>query len=209
MPYGRPIDVHSYSTRESRVKVYSVIAVVSVVVAWSLVWLTSRWDWPQWLVSVPSLGGVFALLYGVFDRWLWRLRLVRWLGLVNIADVAGSYEGALISTFKDKTGKQTRRNVTFNIRQTWTQLEVIMSVRGGSSTSRSQSAVASVSNRGSGTHLIYVYHNQVNPAIADPDMSDHEGAADIEITADGTLTGRYFNSRPRAGSISARRKSNN
>lgn len=200
--------MHSYSTHESRVKVYGVIAVVSVVIAWVLVWMTSYWDWPEWLVSVPSLGGVFAGLYGSFDRWLWRLPVLRSIGLVDIANVAGTYEGTLTSTFKDETGKHIKRNVTFIIRQTWTHIEVTMAVRGGSSTSRSQSAVASVSNRGLGTHLVYVYRNQVNPGVADADMSDHEGAADIEIAADGALTGRYFNSSPRAGSITARRKTN-
>lgn len=198
--------MHSYSTHETRVGVLGIIAVISVAVAWLLVWTTSHWDWPEWLVSVPSLGGVFALLYSAFDRWLWRLPLMRQIGLVDVADVAGTYVGTLTSTFKDKSGEQVKRNVTFNIRQTWTNIEVTMAVRGGSSTSRSQSAVASVSNRGLGTHLVYVYHNQVNPGVADPDMSDHEGAADVEITFDGVITGRYFNSRPRAGSIHARRK---
>jgi hypothetical protein len=197
--------MHSYSTGEQRVRVYAALAVISVVIAWVLVWLLSHWRWPEWLVSVPSLGGVYAGLYQVFNRRLWRTKLVRQLGLVGVDDISGEYTGSIISTWNDNEGKPVRRDVAFRIQQTWTQIEITMKVGGGSSSSRSQSAVASVGHRAGATHLVYVYRNQVNPGLADSDMADHEGAADIEISPDGTLSGRYFNSRPRAGSIEASR----
>jgi hypothetical protein len=45
----------------------------------------------------------------------------------------------------------------------------------------------------------------VNPALADADMGDHDGAAELRISPDGKMVGRYFNSRPRAGTIEAER----
>lgn len=197
--------MHSYSTHESRVGVYGLLAVISVVLAWAILWLSSSSPIPEWLISPPSLAGVYALLYAAFNRWGWRCGAFRQIGLVDIHDVSGEYEGSLVSTYRDENGEPIKRKVHFRIEQTWTQIEVTMTVAGGASSSKSQSAVASVSKRSGGTHLVYVYHNQVNPGIAAPDMSDHEGAADIEISRDGKLTGRYFNSRPNAGTIIAKR----
>lgn len=197
--------MHAYSTPESRVRVYGLLAVIAVVIAWLITWATSHWSWPEWLVSAPSLAGVFTALYALFDRYLWKRPLARKLGLVQIVDVSGRYRGSLISTFNDSEGKPVQRDVVFEIHQTWTHIEVLMVVEGGSSTSRSQSAVAAVANRGEGMHLVYVYRNQVNPAVADSDMGDHEGAADIEVSNAGAISGRYFNSRPRAGTLTAKR----
>ena len=80
-----------------------------------------------------------------------------------------------------------------------------MSVGSSSRTSTSISYMANVSDEGASTRLGYCYRNKANPGVADDDMGDHEGATDVSITSDGNLSGRYFNSRPRAGSIEAHR----
>ena len=72
--------------------------------------------------------------------------------------------------------------------------------------SRLISAVGSISQDGTATRLIYLYENKVNPGLADDDMNNHEGAADLRIKTDGTLEGSYFNSRKRAGTIQATRR---
>lgn len=198
--------MHPYSTSDSRVTTYGVLAVVSVVVAWLVGLATSQLSWPQWLVSAPSLAGVFAGLYALTDRYLWRTRLFRALGLCTTPSVAGTYVGELRSTFKDEHGQPVTRALELVITQTWTRVEITMAVAGGSSTSRSRSAVACVDRGGAATRLTYYYRNLVNPSAADPDMGDHDGAAEVEITVDGKLSGRYFNSRPRAGSIEAKRQ---
>src|SRR4051794_7468335 len=101
---GMHSEMHAYSTDESRVKAYGVIAVVAVVFAWTILIVASHFDWPQWLVSVPSLAATYAATYGIFDRWLWRCSIMRSLGLVTILDVSGDYDGRLISTYKDGAG---------------------------------------------------------------------------------------------------------
>jgi hypothetical protein len=65
--------------------------------------------------------------------------------------------------------------------------------------------MASVSSEGATARLAYCYRNKTNPGVADDDMGDHEGAADLTINAEGDDNGRYYNSRRRAGSIDARR----
>lgn len=50
-----------------------------------------------------------------------------------------------------------------------------------------------------GARLIYTYSNQIRHGIADDDMNDHDGAADVVLTPDGHIRGRYFNARGRQG----------
>lgn len=197
--------MHPYSTEESRVSVYGLLAVAAVALSWVIVTLTSHLTWPQWLVSAPSLAGTFAVLYRLFDTWAWRWVFFQRLGMVSVADVSGRYEGRLISTFIGPDGRQVERDVQIEIAQTWTRLNVIMTVASGSSSSYSISAVGAMTRDGVSTCLAYLYKNKVSPGIAEPDMADHEGAADVRIERDGRLHGRYFNSRPRKGSIEARK----
>ncbi len=195
--------MHAYSTDESRVGVYSVIALFAVILAWMIVAVTSRFSWPQWLVSAPSMGATFVLTYAVFDRYVWRWSLLRRLSLVGVRDLSGTYEGRLTSTFKDEQGDPIERDITLQVVQTWTRVKIEMTVRSGTSSSMSTSALGSVTNDGTASCLTYIYKNKVNPGLADADMGDHDGAADLRIYADGHVTGRYFNSRPRAGTITA------
>lgn len=197
--------MHSYSTNESRVGVYGVFAVLSVVLAWLISTLTESLEWPQWLVSAPSVVGVFAALYTVFNRWLWRIKVIQNMGLGVMPDLTGIYEGKLTSNFKDAAGENVVRDIKIEIQQTWTAMSVEMDVTSGTSSSRSISAVGSVSRDGTSTKLVYVYRNKVNPGIADDDMQDHEGTADLRIKTDGRLDGTYFNDRLRKGTIQARK----
>lgn len=197
--------MHPYSTDESRIPVYSLLAVISVVVAWGIAALTANLDWPQWLVGVPSLAAVYAGAYKLFDEFGWRTVLARQLRLVGVRDAEGRYEGELISTFESSEGGNTKKAVVFDIRQSWTRISIEMTVSSGSSTSRSMSALGALTHDGGGMKLVYVYENKVNPGVADADMGDHAGAAELQIYDDGRIEGRYFNSRPRAGSIRARR----
>lgn len=198
--------MHPYSTDESRVSVYGGLAVLSVVLSWAIVAATARLSWPEWLVSAPSLAGTFAVLYRAFDRYAWRWRWLHKLGVVKVSDVSGTYAGKLVSTYQDPAGKPVERDITLDIAQTWTRLSVFMTVISGSSSSTSISAHGSVTHDGSATCLAYTYRNKVNPAVADADMGDHDGAADLRIDDNGRLSGRYFNSRPRAGSIEGQRQ---
>jgi hypothetical protein len=198
--------MHPYSTDESRVSVYAGIAVGAVVLSWAIVAVTSPFHWPQWLVSAPSMAATFSLLYRWFDRVLWRWRLFHTLGVVGVADLSGVYVGTLVSTYKGEDGRPIQREVMLSVRQTWTRIAIEMTVSSGSSSSVSVSALGAVTNDGNAACMTYLYHNRVNPAIADADMGDHDGAADLRIYSDGLFKGRYFNSRPRAGTMEGHRR---
>ena len=198
--------MHPYTTQESRVALYGGLATLSVAVSWLITALSSSLSWPQWLISGPSVAGTFALLYWTFDRYAWRWVWARAIGRVNVADIAGTYEGKLVSTYEDQTGQSTEIELRLEISQTWTRMSVEMTLEHQSSSSSSISALGSVIREGSATRLTYIYRNRINPAVADADMGDHDGAADLLIYADGRLTGRYFNVRPRAGTIEAQKQ---
>jgi hypothetical protein len=54
--------------------------------------------------------------------------------------------------------------------------------------------------------LTYTYRNQPRPGVADADMNDHDGTAEVVIdTRTGELTGRYFNFRGRQGAVTLTR----
>lgn len=198
--------MHPYSTYDSKVRVQSLLTVCSVATAWLISIAASTIEWPQWLVGAPSVVGVYALLYGVFDRWLWRTPIAQRTQLVPVPDLSGVYEGRLTSTFKDADGENVVRDIELMIQQTWTRMSVEMNVISGSSSSRSISAIGSISKDGTSARLIYLYQNKVNPGLADEDMRDHEGVADLRIRPDGSLEGTYFNARTRKGTIQASRK---
>jgi len=197
--------VHPYSTDESRVPVYGGLAVLAVVLAMLVSAALSPFSWPQWLVSAPSLAATFALSVAWFDRVAWRWTLVRQLGVVQVPNLAGRYEGKLTSTFEDDDGAQVEREVVIQVRQSWTRIAVDMTIRSGTSTSTSVSALAGIRGDHESVSLTYIYRNKVNPGIADSDMGDHDGAAELTIDSAGVAAGRYFNSRPRAGTLSLKR----
>ncbi|MGF1652948.1 MAG: hypothetical protein ACFCUP_06475 [Actinomycetales bacterium] len=199
--------MHAYASYGNHVRVYGLLAVVSVVSAWTLYWLSGLVALPQWLISVPSVAGVFGLLYVAFDRWAWKWKVSRLLGLSPTPDLSGSYDGELTSTYRStEDGEYFKVAIEIEVVQSWSKLAVTLSVKRGTSTSRSISAMAAMTQHGEATRLVYVYRNQVSPGIADEDMRDHEGMADVVITRDGRLEGRYFNSRPRSGSLLAQRR---
>ena len=197
--------MHRYSVDENRVTTYGLLAVPAIALSWGSVKLFSLFSWPEWLVSVPAVSGSYVLFYGLFDQLVWRTRAARALRLSTTPDASGAYEGTLTSTFRDDHGAQVEHRVKIHVQQTWTHLRVAMEVGDRSRTSSSVSFMGSIRSEGSSTCLDYCYRNKVNPAIADADMGDHDGTADLTIEADGSVRGRYYNSRPRTGSIEANR----
>jgi hypothetical protein len=187
------------------VRAYGVIAVVAVGLSWLVVTALSSLSWPEWLVSVPSVTASFGLIYGLFDRYLWRAQAIRRVGLSSTPDASGTYEGQLRSTHIGADGKPVTHPVRIEVVQTWTRMCVSMDVGSSDRISSSVSHMASVGEEGSSARLGYCYRNKVNPGVADADMGDHEGTADLTLGSDGQLRGRYYNSRPRTGSIEASR----
>src|SRR5437879_13284030 len=87
--------MHGYSTdSEERRIVPLFLAVLAIALAWmSSKFLSAVHLSVPWWVDAPSSMFLYGALYALFDRHLWRSRLVRKLGLVRPPDLAGRGRG--------------------------------------------------------------------------------------------------------------------
>lgn len=195
--------MHTYATSSSRVPAMAACAVAAVMVAVPINWAAEAVSpLPNWLVSPPSVAGAFALLYAGFNRYAWHWRPALALGLSSVPSVRGTYEGELLTDYTDQSEPLTVRIV---VDQTWTEMSIRLDVLDQAS-STSTSTAAALHRLGNGNcRLIYTYSNKSDPVRGDVDMSDHDGATEVTVDADGTWKARYFNYRMRRGVINAAR----
>lgn len=132
------------------------------------------------VVFSVSAGGAFGLIYQLFDKILWKIKIFQ-----NI-DLSGEYECHGIS--KDKTQKEKDEyEATITIKQTWSKITIHLDAE----LSQSDSFMARVSKNGIGeVHLDYCYTNstkQTNKNMA----SKHIGTANIIFSKE--IRGKYYN----------------
>ncbi len=143
--------MHGYSTDSGERRVVPLLlALLSIASAWasSRLLAAAHLSVPWWL-DAPSTLAFYGLLYGLFERFLWRNSLVRKLGLVRIPNLMGRWRGYLITSF-DGHGK--RHDLVIHIFQSWTQISVFLTT--ATSMSRSCAAVIQVDDP-EGVTLIY------------------------------------------------------
>lgn len=189
--------MHAYSTGDSRTAAYGVLASLAVVAAIaSNAAAEALGLGPAWLVSAPTVAAAFGLLYELMDRAAWRWRWVRTLGIIDTPVVDGIYEGHLVSSHEGKVVP-----IRLRVDQRWTAIVVRLEVL-TPATSTSRSIAAALSRDGHrDARLTYTYKNEVRPGVADLDMSDHDGTADLVVHEHGAVSGRYFNARGRQGTM--------
>lgn len=194
--------MHAYASGGNRGPAIGMIAVLALVVAVVGNWFTEGVGLvPAWLVSAPTVAGSFGLLYQLLEHSAWKWSILHRMRLIDVPVIEGIYEGELLSSYET-----TRVPVRLCIDQTWSRLAVRFEVV-SPATSTSYSVAAGLSSAGHHhARLVYTYRNQPKPGVADDDMRDHDGTADVVIdTLSGEITGRYFNFRGRQGSLSLQR----
>ncbi|MEU7691110.1 hypothetical protein [Microbispora hainanensis] len=190
--------MHAYSSSDSRAQALGTIAFLAVLLAMAANALTDALGiGPAWLISAPTVAAAFGLLYRFIDTVAWRWPLLHRLGVIQVPVMEGRYEGYLVSSYN-----QTRLPIRICIDQTWTRIAIRFDVlEPRSSTSYSITAGLGMDGHNH-ARLTYTYRNQTRPGVAEADMNDHDGTA--EVVLDGTtgeLTGRYFNFRGRQGTL--------
>src|SRR5437588_9523120 len=131
--------MHPYATdSRERLLVPFWIAAVSIGLAYALHLTVIMSHLDLWWVDIPSVLGFYLILYGLFERWAWRIRMFRWLRIVRVPDLQGEWKGSLTSSHTDEAGSRTEQGASVRIVQTWTQMSVAFSSE--QSTSRSQIA---------------------------------------------------------------------
>jgi hypothetical protein len=172
----------------------------------ALAWVSSRIlavmhiSVPWWL-DAPSTLAFYGALYSLFDRYLWRNSLMSKLGLVRIPNLAGQWDGYLVSSFD---GHEKRHHLVISIFQSWTHIAVFLTTT--TSVSRSCAAVIQIDDP-EGISLIYQYQNQPL-ADAMKTMHMHYGTAMLRVSNGNCLVGDYYAGRDRRtfGRIYCRRQ---
>ncbi len=181
--------MHSYDA-EGRGRIYAGMAVLSVGLVWAIdrgLNVTSI-D-PPWWLSAPSVAGAYAILYWLFDRHVWRWRLIRRLGLLSVPDLNGQWSGEIDSSFGDEG---TKRNVKVNILQRWSSM--LITLQADESSSHSTMAALRARDIDS-PELTYTYANEPRARATDA-MQSHRGTCTLRLAA-GRLEGNYYTGRGR------------
>jgi hypothetical protein len=110
--------------------------------------------------------------------------LCRFLGA---PDLNGTYTGYILSSF-DKHG--TKHVATLKIRQTWSEMSIVMTTENSTGHSLSASMMTEI-----GT-LTYEYLNEPKPNAV-PQMHVHRGTGRFNLNSDNGLEGEYYSGRDR------------
>lgn len=140
------------------------------------------------VVSITAFS-VFAGLYFIFDRWVWKSG---WVGkLLGVPDLSGSWKVTGHTDGAD--GVERDWNATLTIEQTWSHIAISIETDG----SRSRSTMASIErDPGHGHRLIYGYVNSRKDV--ERELRSHCGTCEVVIAADlNSAQATYFNDHQR------------
>ena len=184
--------MHGYSTDSSERRVVPLLlAALAISCAWAFSKLMAGLHFllPWWL-DAPSSLFFYGVLYALFDKHLWRNRIMRKLGLCRIPNLNGRWRGFLVSSFDDHS---KRHDVLLQIFQTWTQISVYLTTI----TSMSRSCVAEIQvSDPEGVSLFYQYESQpLSDAMKSMHM--HYGTAMLRLSEGNCLGGEYYAGRDR------------
>lgn len=146
----------------------------------------------QLVISVPTVPGIYAILFLLFDKWLWKLKVFRYIGIVVSDDLNGVWVGEMKSSWDNF---QTSIPTELRIKQTATTIKVC----GKFNQSRSVSIheYFGKNDMHNQTALYYFYKNDPN-YDAPQTMAMHEGSTIlIYDEQDNSLNGYYYSGRDR------------
>lgn len=167
-----------------------LLPIISLGIAWTCSQIVT--NPPFWLETLSPLAA-YGLLYSMFDRYLWHLKLFKFLGVVTFPDLRGRWKGTLRSSYNNiETHK-----IYIEITQKFSCIHIHAYFKA----SQSASAVASFTELNKKTYLFYTYDNEPN-SLKKGTMQNHKGTVKIDCSAkDKKLNGFYFNSICNQGDI--------
>jgi hypothetical protein len=144
-------------------------------------------------VSVTAIPvfGLFGFLYWVFNKFLWRIKILRKLLLVPDLNGKWTVEGSTAL----KNGKEAAYswNGVFTVTQSWTR--ILIHLKAGLSASKSVSA--SIHHEDNvGYRLLYQFENE--PNANQPELKKHSGSAELLFDLESiTAEGHYYTDQHR------------
>ena len=187
---------HAYAT-DSPERKYVPLVLATLAIAGAFVTFrvlqASQIEAPWW-IGPPDTMALYALFYWVFDRFVWKWRITRVLGLTRVPDLSGYWRGHVQPAAAPgaSAGLSTPIEITLSIKQTWTAILVMAETN--QSRSHSLSAAIVVADH---EGISYEYANE--PTAAAPlTMHAHHGVVRLMISASRTvLEGEYYSGRDR------------
>lgn len=145
-----------------------------------------------WYVETPSIPAIYALLFFIFDKFLWKNKLFRKLGIVVADDLNGKWNGIVKSSHDNF---QREIPIELQIEQSATRVKICGTF--GQSKSVSVHENFSRSEIDNQVALFYFFRNEPN-YDAPETMAIHEGAVKLTYNKEeNKLTGYYYSGRDR------------
>ena len=192
--------MHDYSIdKHPKEKVLFFLALVAITSApiikelaeylVSLLEVSTGWSSAP-IVAVPVFG-LFAGLYFLFDKYLWKISWLRKVLLVP--DLNGKWRCNGHTNLKNAEQVDYDWNATVSITQSWSKILIHLNT----SQSESKSISASIYHEaGVGYRLLYQYNNK--PNANELDLNNHSGSAELLFTEDTvSASGSYYTDRHR------------
>lgn len=145
-----------------------------------------------WFIGTPSIMGVYAFLFYLFDKYLWKFKIFKKLGIVIGDDLNGKWVGIIKSSYDDF---QKDIYAELNIVQTASSIKI----HGKFNESKSVSVHENfgLSEMDNQTALYYFYRNEPQ-YDAIQTMAIHEGSVKLVHDPERkVLSGSYYSGRDR------------
>jgi hypothetical protein len=145
-----------------------------------------------WYVETPSIPAIYALLFYIFNRFLWKRNLFRKLDIVVADDLNGKWNGFVKSSYDNF---QKEIPIELQIEQSATRVKIYGKF--GKSKSVSVHENFSRSEIDNKVALFYFFRNEPNYDAAET-MATHEGAVKLTYSKEeNKMTGYYYSGRDR------------
>ena len=180
--------MHEYSVDIKNHKIIfylSITSFFSSFLSYLVNLIITKSPWNVISVSFTAMG-VFGCLYALFDKYIWKWKILKKLGIIKNPNLNSVWEGIFLSSYH---GFNRELPISLTIVQTWSKI----SIQGTFDHSDSFSNTASIKvNLGNEIRLFYSYYNDKKPEYYNLGTSIHRGYANLKIKGD-LMEGKYFN----------------
>lgn len=186
--------MHQYQTDEGTKNNFLLLAVLLAVLFAYLFSLTIQYFELQlpWWIETPSILGFFGTIYWIYDKYLWKTKLIQNIEWIKTPDISGNWK-VEIRTSHDGFGNTVLGKAI--IRQSAFRISIALDIE--TSTSNSILVALLRSEKVSEFELIYTYVNYPKADTLET-MSIHLGTTHVAISDNRLeMDGEYYTGRDR------------
>lgn len=145
-----------------------------------------------WYIETPSIPGIYALLFWIFDKYLWKYNFFKKIGIIIADDLSGEWEGFSISSYDNQDNKIKTKII---IEQSATKIKVYGLFNQSKSVSIHENfGYSEIDNK---VALYYFFRNEPSYNAVET-MAIHEGSVKLlHDSKNKVLCGYYFSGRNR------------